>query len=383
MNMIFQYSRTPKPIIFILILSLFFLFLLLAPGNLLATPPQEALSAKEAGDNYSHQGNIQEGIKAYERALQIYPLFAEVYYLLGMIYDMDQGRPEEGIKLYQKFLELAPDSPEAETVRFLIENAQQILSGSSSSTSIVKKEDPQKIVTAPTTVKESPSPSQNKYIQRSIKTKVLKYTLKLNVWKREGFIEKFNELAMARGSFLTNDISKKRLQLRLDRQICTEHIDYQQEAEIFVQRQILNDLLEEEMSIFLSHFPEKINIQEAIVRSEVKKIREDKKYVRLTMDARINLENLKGQLSSLGYQFIPTKILLYCTNLYGDFSEQFMEAISRKSKYTKKESEGLVEIYTKPEEFVKELNNMKVGPYTIKVDKVDKNNITFIAEKEQ
>jgi tetratricopeptide (TPR) repeat protein len=496
-------------------------------------PGQEALAAKQAGDSYSENGETQKAIDAYKQAIQAYPAYAEVYYLLGLIYDLQEGNLEKAIACYQKFLELVPDSPDARDVRLLIESAKQAqslaaskgsrasnaLSASSasnassvssvpsvpsvsneSSTSssggpavaqsaspapvhpaspaiaspppaqsvtpasahpaspaiaqsatlqssspsppppaseeanaravsasaaseeanaravsasaaseeanarialvpaaskkagssdVVRKElkssdvrnidKKGKVSLSKSTKPASGSPPSEQFIFRSVDDKVLKYSIKIAVWQREGFIRKFNELALARGSSLTNNISEVRARLREERQKVTEFIDYPKEAEYFLQCKMLNDLLKE-WGMDLSQLPQKVDLQKAIPSCEVLNVQEDKKFVQLSLKAKIDTRNFKEQLLKLGYQFTPARIQLQCANLYGESKDRFIDAIQRKTECLKSQSEGIYEIYMPAELFASELSKMTIGTYGIHLDSVDKNKIIFSAE---
>jgi|GEM_PF-3981410 len=463
-------------------------FLLKTSSAQMGSPPQDnndlhrqALAAKQAADAYSKSGEIQKAIEAYEKALQLYPDYADVYYLLGLIYDLHQGRLEKAIACYQRFLELAPNAPEARDVRLLIESARQALSDAQEIPP--KPADDQEISTKPAETQEilpkqaetqgistkpaatfsgtegkdegkiqplaegeqknadkindydkaeeqvavsqigpatfskaikddshrelhkelasspqevdkktkqksslsgksrsaSKAGSSEQFISRSIEGKVLKYTIKLAVWQREGFIDKFNELALARGSYLTNNVSEVRAKLREERQKVTEFIDYAKEAEQMMLRQLLNELIKE-WGIELPHLPQKVDIEKAVSSIQVQDLQEDKKYVHLSLEAEVNAKNLREQLLKLGYQFTPCRVHLQCSNLYGEFKDKFFEAIQRKSEYIKSQSEGVYEIYAPAKLFASELSKMVIGTYGIRLDKVGEDTITFRAE---
>lgn len=400
--------------------------------------PRQAKSARQSGDIYSKNGEIQKAIEAYEQALKDYPAYAEVYYLLGLIYDLQQGDLKKAITCYQKFLELAPDAPEAVDVRALLQSAI----GALSSAPLAEEERPSEDVNVAGEVpseledvnaaEEAPSEDvagagpledvtgdrppenmpeerlyqaslsekeeqkqeerqnlkplpellpQQPFVSRSINGQVLKYSIKLMVWEREGYTEKFNELASARGSSLSNNISEERARLRSERQKTTEFIDYGKEAEYILLTQMVNELLKE-WSMDLPQLPQNINIQKVVPSCQVVSIQEDKKYMTLSLTARINVQNLKEQLLAAGYRLTPIKIQLQCSNLYGEFKDRFLEAIKRKSGYIKGQSEGLYEIYTTPNLFASELSKMMIGTYAIHLDDVDKNKIVFTAKSQ-
>jgi len=215
------------------------------------------------------------------------------------------------------------------------------------------------------------------YVIRSIDGNVLKYNIKISVWKKEGYIKKFNKLALARGSSLTNKIAETRAKLRLKRQRLTQFINYPLEAEAFLLRQMINDFLKEKWNMVLLQVPQGINIKKAVSSVKILEMQEDKKYIRLSLKAKIDTKYLESRLLELGYQFSPTKVQLYCSNLYGEFKDQFIDAICRKSEYMKNHSGGLYEIYTTAKNFAKELGELMIGPYRIQIDEVTKNKITF------
>ena len=459
-------------------------------------PGSEALAAKQAGDEYSKLGETQKAIDSYEQALKAYPAYVEVYYLLGLIYDLQQGNLKKAIACYQKFLELAPDSPDARDVRLLIESAEKAAASSSSdvanvsnapdtsntsdisnasdistpaspatsqsdtpavsansataagtstsqpsishpapppspassseeeqvraaSVSGASQEADTRVTSVPDTSKtvrssdiarkemrssdvsnrnemdrkEKASPSKNirsapgfspseQFVFRSIDDKVLKYSIKIAVWEREGYIQKFNELALVRGSSLTSNVSEVRAKLREERQKTTAFIDYTKEAEHFLQRKMLNDLLRE-WGMDLSQLPQKVDLQKAIPSCEILNVQEDNKYVQLSLKAKIDVRSLREQLLKLGYQFTPTRIQLQCSNLYGEAKDRFIEAIQRKSECLKSQSEGLYEIYMPAELFASELGKMTIGTYAIHLDSVGRDKIIFTAEPKE
>lgn len=227
-------------------------------------------------------------------------------------------------------------------------------------------------------IESSPNKNGNEqYVIRSIDGNVLKYNIKISVWEKEGYIQKFNKLALSRGSSLTNDIAETRAKLRLKRQRLTQFINYPLEAEAFLLRQMINDFLKEKWNMVLLQVPQGINIKKAVSSIKILEMQEDKKYIRLSLKAKIDSNYLKNRLLELGYQFTPTKVQLYCSNLYGEFKDQFIDAICRKSEYMKNQSRGLYEIYTTVENFAGELSNIMIGPYLIYIDEVTKNKITF------
>jgi len=215
------------------------------------------------------------------------------------------------------------------------------------------------------------------YVIRSINGKVLKYNIKISVWKREGYIQKFNELALARGSSLSNDIAETRAKLRLKRQRLTQFINYPLEAEAFLVRQMIHNFLIEKWNMVLLQVPQRINIKKAISGIKVLEMQEDKKYIRLSLKAKIDTKYLKSRLLELEYLFTPIKIQLYCSNLYGEVNDRFIDAICHKSEYMKNQSGGLYEIYTTAKNFSKELNAIMIGPYRIHIDEVTNKKITF------
>ncbi|MGA1875190.1 MAG: hypothetical protein ACMUIA_06260 [bacterium] len=228
--------------------------------------------------------------------------------------------------------------------------------------------------------KETPLSVSNippdKITRRSIESKVYKYMLKLDLWERRGYIKKFNELARARGSFLTNNIAEARAKLRQERQKATDGIHYGREAENFLKKRALNDILKE-WGIDLVRLPQRIDVQKAVVSSRILDFYEDETFIGLSLDLEINTHNLRKQLLDLGYQFSPIRVQLHCPNLFGETRERFLDAVMRRSEYMKNQSEGLYEIYSSVEAFASELEGMVIGAYTIHLDQVADDLIVF------
>ena len=229
--------------------------------------------------------------------------------------------------------------------------------------------------------KEAPEgDKKDRYLIREIHDKVLKYNVKLEMWRKEGFIKKFNDLALARGSSLSHNIAAERARLRLERKKFTEFIDYPREAELFLIRQTLNDILRERWDMDLSRLPQRVIIEDAVVSSRILEMKEDDQYIHLSLEIKVDTKNLREQILRLGYVFTPTRVQLYCTNLYGQNDDRLINTILKKSEYIRNQHEGLYEVYTTVKKFAAELNKMTIGPYLIHVDSVDQNKIAFTAE---
>lgn len=409
--------------------------LLYRPLSSLAEPSPEAIKAKDEAEAYIAAQDITKAVEAYERALRFEANYAEVYYALGLIYDLDLGDLKKAVACYEKFLSLSPDSSLAETVSGMLKSAQEALSALSSSSSssseeatspspTPREENPFSIDKPKPVTEESdfvpaqdqltpegesaetltpaeqeqlvslpqerelleqepketslPDDSHSRYVQRYLNnSKVLKYSLKLRVWEKKGFIQKFNELAMARGSSLTSNIAEKRAQLRLERQKVTDFIDYPVEAEDFLLGQMLNELIRERWGLDLPQLPPEIEVDRVVLSRKISDLREDKKYVRLSLEAKVDTKVLEEQLVKQGYQFTPIRVQLQCANMYGDMTELILSAICRKSVYLKGQSEGFYEIYTTTKQFAAEIGKMIIGPYSLHIESIAQNKIAF------
>ena len=85
--------------------------------------------ATPAGGAVGARGRAASAVPALERAVAIDPGHAKSHRLLGMCY-LQAGRTEEALRAMRTFLDLAPEDPEAETTRALVEYLEAQASGS-------------------------------------------------------------------------------------------------------------------------------------------------------------------------------------------------------------------------------------------------------------
>ena len=72
----------------------------------------DATALNIMGVTHQGQGNLEEAIEAYSKALAIKPDYADVYYNMGNALQ-DQGNLEEAIEAYGKALAIKPDYADA------------------------------------------------------------------------------------------------------------------------------------------------------------------------------------------------------------------------------------------------------------------------------
>jgi tetratricopeptide (TPR) repeat protein len=75
----------------------------------------QARNLKNLGNEKRLQGNYQEAINHYKKALELDPVYTDVLYNLGRTYS-DMGQPTEAIKTFQRLLEISPQDYESRTL---------------------------------------------------------------------------------------------------------------------------------------------------------------------------------------------------------------------------------------------------------------------------
>lgn len=82
-------------------------------------PPDRTVTAQEAAETFTEQGNnlfnagqYDKAVAAYSQATRVKPDYADAYFGLGDAYDM-LNRRDEAIKAYQQAVQLKPDLTEA------------------------------------------------------------------------------------------------------------------------------------------------------------------------------------------------------------------------------------------------------------------------------
>jgi tetratricopeptide (TPR) repeat protein len=88
------------------------------------SPEDEVAAYNVAEILFSHQ-NIDEAIRFYELAIKIKPSWSKPYHKLGLAY-LNKGDFEKALENLRKFLEIDPNSPEAPTVKNIIEAVEKI-----------------------------------------------------------------------------------------------------------------------------------------------------------------------------------------------------------------------------------------------------------------
>jgi len=80
--------------------------------NVLNNYPNVALAYNNRGDGYAEQGNIQQAISDFNKAIQIDPNYADAYYNRGNAY-LDQGNIQPAIFNYDRAIEINPNYAKA------------------------------------------------------------------------------------------------------------------------------------------------------------------------------------------------------------------------------------------------------------------------------
>jgi len=89
-------------------------------GKLTVGDVRDIDTAFNAGVCLYNVGSTAEAFQYFKKSVEIDPGFADGYYQLGMA-SVAQGKNDEAVDAFKKFLELAPDSPQAETAKSIME----------------------------------------------------------------------------------------------------------------------------------------------------------------------------------------------------------------------------------------------------------------------
>lgn len=360
------------------------------PSPLLAQSiPEEALELKEEGDRAIMRGDIEEAIRFYDKALGIYPDFPEVIYFLGLTYDMDFEDLVNAIYYYRRYLEIAPNGAQAAEVLKRLKAAETLHEERKRELGFVEEpptqpppeehgleEPPPKVVSPPPSVpiipespQKQPIPSKVSYgqdlgnaITFQMEERILKYELKLRVWEREGFVDRFNELARKRGSPLEEDIAGQREALRMERKKVTDFINYRDEAiEMFFEKAVFIGIFN--LGIELNNYPKGLSPSRYIRSHKILELKENDKLIDLSGEVSLDLEALGNDLFNLGFSFEPKRITLILQDVQHDLETILIEQIISHTDYAGPSSEGLYPIYTTLDIFTQAIRELNIGKY--------------------
>lgn len=90
----------------------------------LINPAEAAVSFYNVGAVLTNQGDIEGGVAAFERAIELDPNTPEAYYQIAIAKLGSDETIPEAVPLLEKYLELAPAGPNAEGAQGLLEFAQ-------------------------------------------------------------------------------------------------------------------------------------------------------------------------------------------------------------------------------------------------------------------
>ncbi|MGA1844604.1 MAG: hypothetical protein ACMUIS_08590 [bacterium] len=372
--------------------------LLILPCLLLVVPsrvpaqmiPEEALRLKEEGDRAIMRGAMEEAVSFYEQALRIYPDLPDVLYFLGLTYDLDFQDLVNAIYYYRRYLEIAPQGPQSAEVAGLLRKAERRLEERKRQLGLVeeppapaqgRREQPppaQATAPSPTPVKPpGPSPQRDgDVITIQMQESILKYDLKLRVWEREGFVDRFNELARKRSSPLEEDIAGQRESLRMERKLVTDFINYQEEAiDILLKRAVLRGIVS--LGVELNHLPGDLDPAASIRSYDILEMKENDRFVTISAEVSLDLNALARDLAREGYVFEPKRITIIMQNVQGDLATRLTEHIIEHSDYAGPSSGGLYPIYTTLETFAREIRGMRIGTYRFNPILIGQNSITL------
>jgi tetratricopeptide (TPR) repeat protein len=374
------------------------------------TIPEEALELKEEGDRAVMRGDMEEAVRFYDKALRIYPNFPEVLYFLGLTYDLDFEDLVNAIYYYRRYLEVAPNGAQASEVSSRLQDAEKRHEERKRELGLVEEpltqppperpviEEPPSKVDSPAPVAPIiPEPSQKpsapskvisgremgNIITLQMEERILKYELKLRVWEREGFVDRFNELARKRGSPLEEDIAGQREALRTERKKVTDFINYQDEAiEMFFEKAVFIGIFN--LGIELNHYPKGLSPSRYIRSHKILDLKENDKFIDLSGEVTLNLEALGNDLFNMGFSFEPIRIALILQNIRGNLATILTEQIISHSDYAGPSSEGLYPIYTTLDIFTQVIKELKIGKYRFNPVSKRGNSITIqvLSEKE-
>jgi tetratricopeptide (TPR) repeat protein len=86
--------------------------------------PQDENLAYNVGEIYFSSGKIEEAIQFFNLAIQIKPQWSEPYLKLGYVY-LNKNDLEKAKEMFKKYLELAPDAPNAEEIKKVIQSLEK------------------------------------------------------------------------------------------------------------------------------------------------------------------------------------------------------------------------------------------------------------------
>ncbi|MGA1864267.1 MAG: tetratricopeptide repeat protein [bacterium] len=384
-------------------------FWILPPQSQAQVIPEEALELKEEGDRAVMRGDMEEAVRFYDKALRIYPDFPEVLYFLGLTYDLDFEDLVNAIYYYRRYLEVAPNGDQAPEVASRLKDAEIRHEERKRELGLVEEpskpkppakpdseEMPSKAVSPPPVAPPVPEPEKTSLpskvissletgniITLQLEDRILKYELKLRVWEREGFVDRFNELARKRISPLEEDIAGQREALRIERKKTTDFINYQDEAiQMFFEKAVFIGIFN--LGIELNHYPAGLSPTRYIRSYKVLDLTENDKFIELSIEISIDLEALGNDLFNMGFSFEPIRVAIILQNVRGNLAVSLIEKIISHSDYAGPSSEGLYPIYTTFDIFTQTIRELKIGKYRFNPVSKGENSITIevLSEKE-
>lgn len=372
--------------------------------------PEEALDLKEEGDRAVMRGDMEEAVRFYDKALRIYPDFPEVLYFLGLTYDLDFEDLVNAIYYYQRYLEVAPNGAQASEVLSRLKDAENRHDERKRELGLIEeplkpespgktdlKEGPSEVESPPPVTPTIPDPVQKpslpskvtssletgNIITLQMEERILKYEIKLRVWEREGFVDRFNELARKRSSPLEEDIAGQREALRMERKKVTDFINYQEEAiEMFFEKAIFIGIFN--LGIELNHYPEGLSPSHYVRSYKILDLTENDKFIELSAEVSLDLETLGNDLFNIGFSFEPIRLALILQNVRGNLAASLLEKIISHSDFVGPSAEGLYPIYTTFDIFTQLIRELKIGKYRFNPVSKGENSITIevLSEKE-
>jgi len=346
---------------------------------------------KEQGDRAIMRGATQEAVSFYEKALRIYPDIPDVVYFLGITYDLDLEDLVNAIYYYRRYLEIAPRGTQSAEVSSLLRKAEKRLDERKRQLGLVEEPQPPPAMVSreeppppqaptpsqPPSKRREPTPrKEGDVVTLQLQESLLKYDLKLRVWEREGFVDRFNELALKRASPLEEDIAGQREALRAERKLVTDFINYQEEAiGILLKRAVLMGITS--LGVELNHLPEGLATSPYIRSYDIHEMSENDRFVTISAEATLDLKALAGDLARKGYVFEPKRITIILQNVQGDLATRLTERLIEHSDYAGPSSGGLYPVYTTLDVFTQEIRGMRIGPYRFNPVFIGQNSITL------
>ncbi|MGA1869296.1 MAG: tetratricopeptide repeat protein [bacterium] len=346
---------------------------------------EESEKYKNKADYYLRRGHLKEALEYYRESLIAYPDQPDIYLTMGQIYEFDLKELEKAIFYYQKYLEFNPKGKDAEHARLFIEKQGK--------RGVYSKQYPQAfdIIDTPLSSQSEASglsqaqSSEQHFIEGTIKftlkEKIMKYQIKINIWKEKGFIQKFNELARMRACPLEIDIAAKRQALREERDEVTKNIDYRQEAIKEIKIHALLKTLSS-LGIDLNRYPDELKPDEYIKSYTIVEEKEDKRFFHLTVEFTINSDKLKKNLKKAGFEERPREIAISLKGIEPQLRDTLENFLFIRSKYTAILDDGPRKIYTSSDLFSEEIAKMRIGPYSFIPRSVSEDMISLEVEKE-